>query len=63
MMAAVSPAAINKTVIAIENIDAARPRLETARHGCDTTAAAFPDYTLAAVMGPDLSDLIVLLSE
>ena len=55
------PTAMNKNVI--ENTDIARQRLETARHGCDTMAATFLDYTLGAVMGPDLRDPIVLLSE
>jgi len=45
-MATTLPMAMNKTVI--ENIDAGRRRLETARHGCDTLAATFPGTTLAA---------------
>ena len=52
---------MNKSVI--ERITAARQRLETVRHCSGTMAVTFPDYTLAAVMGPDLSDPIVLLSE
>ena len=52
------PMTMNKTVI--ENIDAARQRLETARHGCGTMAATFPDYTLAASALPLGSSSAVL---
>ena len=45
-LATTLPMAMSKTVIG--NIDAARRRLETARHGCDTLAATFPSTTLAA---------------
>ena len=60
-MANTLPNAMNKSVV--EFISSARQRLETVRHCSGTMAATFPAHTLAAVMGPDLRDNIVLLSE
>ena len=60
-MANTLPNAMNKSLI--EFICLAQQRLETVRQCSGTMAATFPANTLAAVMGPDLSDNIVLLSE
>ena len=60
-MANTLPNAMNKSMI--EFVCSARQRLETVRHCSGTMAATFPANTLAAVMGPDLSDIIVLLPE
>ena len=60
-MANTLPNAMNKSVI--EFICSARQRLETVRHCSGTMAVPFLAHTLAAVMGPDLSDNVALLSE